>query len=186
MALRVLTVRRRSRANYQNFLVQNYFPVTRRPSEKISQTAMRIVRGRLLDPVPPPPPGKWAPGPGPLAPLRSESVSGWAQIATKFSLFWSHARHTFCNSGKFRFFGDGVPAPLRSLVPPWGGPMGPLLRRTHGKNIASFCMPGTLFVIPKSHREILIIFATFPSCQSALRHKAIFRSFSTVPKYSSA
>ena len=51
------------------------FPRSRRPPEKISQTAMRIVRGRLLDPVPPPPPGKWAPDP--LGPLWSESVSGW-------------------------------------------------------------------------------------------------------------
>ena len=102
---RVLAARRRSRANYQSFLAQNYFPVTRRPRkkfprshrlsmricEKISQTAKtpkKFPRPRCVSyaedywTLPhPPPPGKWAPGPGSPGPLRSESVSGWAQIA---------------------------------------------------------------------------------------------------------
>lgn len=81
---RVPAVRRRSRANYQNFLAQDYFPESRSSPEKISQTAMRIVRGRLLDPAPPPPPGKWTPGPRTPGQLRSESVSGWTKLPSNF------------------------------------------------------------------------------------------------------
>ena len=71
---------------------------------------------------------------------------------------WFSIRHILCGSGGSQFFGDRAPVPLRVLVPLRRGPMGPLLRRTHGKKFASKCMPGTLFVITKSHREILIIF----------------------------
>ena len=107
---RVPAVRRRSRANYQNFLVQNCFPVTRGlgknfpdrgAPEKISQTAMRIVRGRLLCSY-----RSEGGGNGPPGPLRLEGVRGVP-----------YARHTFCNSGKFRFFSGRVPAPLRVLDP---------------------------------------------------------------------
>lgn len=166
---RVLAVRRRSRANYQSFLAQNYFPDRggprkkfprtrrsrkkfprpRRPSEKISQTAMRIVRGRLLDPAPSPSPGEMdsrPPDPRPAAVRECKRVGpNYHQIPP----VWPYARHTFCNSGRFRFFGDRVPVPLRVLGPLRGGPMGPLLRRTHGKKFECFCMLNTL-LIPKS------------------------------------
>ena len=39
---RVLAVRRRSRANYQSFLAQNYFPVTRSPLGKIPPIAQTL------------------------------------------------------------------------------------------------------------------------------------------------
>ena len=74
-------------------------------------------------PPPPPPPGKWAPGPRSPAAVRECKRVG-PQISLKISLVWSHARHTFCNGGKFQFFGGGVPVPLRSL--------GPLGGRAHG------------------------------------------------------
>lgn len=77
-------------------LAQNYFPATRRPPEKIfqtakapekiSQTAMRIVRGRLLDPVPPPPPGKWAPDPRPAAVRECKRVVGFLPRCGSWSL----------------------------------------------------------------------------------------------------
>ena len=123
---RVLAVRRRSRANYQNLLIQNYFPVTRRPpekisqiakalgknfsdregprkkflrprrpSEKISQTAKALGKNfsdrdtyrtrKTIGPRPSPSPGEM--GSRTPGPLRSESVSGWAQIAIKLRLF---------------------------------------------------------------------------------------------------
>ena len=59
-----------------------------------------------------------------------------------------NARHTFCNSGKFRFFSDEAPNARHTFCN--SGKFGPLLRRTHGKKIECVCVPGTLFVITKT------------------------------------
>ena len=76
------------------------FPKPRRPRKNFPNRDAYRTR-KTISPCPIPlPPGKWAPGP--------------------------YARHTFCNSGKFRFFGGWVPVPLRVLDLLWGGPMGPL------------------------------------------------------------
>ena len=193
---RVPAVRRRSRANYQNFLAQNYFPVTRgsrknfpdrtdsqresvkkfprprRPRKKFPRPRCVSYAEDYWTPPHPPSPGEMGsrpPNPRPAAVRECKRVG---QIAIRSPPVWPYARHTFCNSGKFRLFGDRVPAPLRVLGPPWGGPMGPLLRRTHGKKIECVCMPGTLFVRPKTPTLLQNFLSTDPHARYTFRKGA--------------
>lgn len=157
------------------------FPGSRRPSEKISQTAIRVVRGRLLDPVPPPPPGEMGsrtPDPRPAAVRECKRVGPNCHQTSP--PFWPYARHTFCNSGKLRFFGGGVPAPLRILDPLWGGPMGPPATAHAWKKI---CEQGYAWHTFRNAKITSKNSDCFPPCQSALRHKVIFQLFSIMPKW---
>ena len=118
------------------------------PSEKISQTAMRIVRGRLLVPTPIPSPGEMGSRPRiprPAAVRECKRVIPNCHQIPPIKPQWGFVSDTF-----FVVVGDlsflaMKPSPAAGLgPPPWGGPMGPLLRRTHGKKIECVCMPDTL------------------------------------------
>lgn len=148
------------------------FPRPRRTPEKISQTAMRIVRGRLLDPTPSPSPGEMDPRPRiprPAAVRECKRVGPNCHWAPPIKPQWDLISDTFFVVAGISVFWRWDPASLRVLGPPWGGPMGPLLRRTHGKNFASNGMLNTLFTPPK---------------KSLWSHIEKFLSFSIMPKYS--